>query len=107
MSDLVQLTKMDGVAVVTINNPPVNALRAAVSAGIAAAVAQIEQDDGVMAAVFIGAGRTSVGLKKVCERVREFQQRLGNWWEPAPLMQRLAQQDKTFAEFSSRHGVAA
>ena len=42
----------------------------------------------------------TVGLKQVYERVREFQQRLGNWWEPAPLLQRLAEQDKTFAEFS-------
>ncbi len=49
----------------------------------------------------------TVGLKKVCERVREFQQRLGNWWEPAPLLQRLAQQGKTFAEFSSRQSAAA
>jgi 3-hydroxyacyl-CoA dehydrogenase len=60
MSDLVQLTKMDGIAVVTINNPPVNALSAAVSAGIAAAVAQIEKDDCVEAVVFIGAGRTFI-----------------------------------------------
>jgi 3-hydroxyacyl-CoA dehydrogenase len=49
----------------------------------------------------------TVGLKKVCERVREFQQRLGSWWEPAPLLQRLAQQGKTFAEFSGRQGAAA
>jgi len=49
----------------------------------------------------------TVGLKRVCERIREFQQRLGNWWEPAPLLQRLAEQGKTFAEFSSRQGAAA
>src|SRR5260370_33341544 len=60
MSDLVQLTKMDSVAVVTINNPPVNALSSAVSAGIATAVAQIEKDDTVNAVVFIGAGRTFI-----------------------------------------------
>jgi 3-hydroxyacyl-CoA dehydrogenase len=49
----------------------------------------------------------TVGLKNVYERVREFQQRLGNWWEPAPLLQRLAEQGKTFAEFSSRQSAAA
>ncbi len=49
----------------------------------------------------------TVGLKKVCERIREFQQRIGNWWEPAPLLLRLADQGKTFAEFSSRQGAAA
>jgi 3-hydroxyacyl-CoA dehydrogenase len=46
-------------------------------------------------------------LKKVPERVREFQQRLGSWWEPAPLLQRLANQEKAFDEFSNRQGVAA
>jgi 3-hydroxyacyl-CoA dehydrogenase len=60
MSNLVQLTKMDDIAVVTINNPPVNALSAAVSAGIAAAVTQIEKDNTVRAVVFIGAGRTFI-----------------------------------------------
>jgi 3-hydroxyacyl-CoA dehydrogenase len=62
MSDLAELTKIDGIAVVTISNPPVNALSSAVAAGIAAAVAvaQIEKDDSVKAVVFIGAGRTFV-----------------------------------------------
>ena len=60
MTDLVQLTKTDGIAVVTIDNPPVNALSSAVSTGIAAAVAQIEKDDSIKAVVFIGAGRTFV-----------------------------------------------
>ncbi len=60
MSNLVQLTRMDGIAVVTIDNPPVNALSAAVSAGIAAAVAQIEKDNTISAVVFIGAGRTFI-----------------------------------------------
>src|ERR1700730_8735494 len=58
MTDLVQLTKTDGIAVVTIDNPPVNALSSAVSTGIAAAVAQIEKDESIKDVVFIGAGRT-------------------------------------------------
>jgi 3-hydroxyacyl-CoA dehydrogenase len=49
----------------------------------------------------------TVGLKKVYERISDFQQRLGDWWEPAPLLQRLAEQGKTFAEFSSRQSIAA
>ncbi len=49
----------------------------------------------------------TIGLKKVYDRICEFQQRSGNWWEPAPLLQRLAEQGKTFAEFSGRRGVAA
>jgi 3-hydroxyacyl-CoA dehydrogenase len=49
----------------------------------------------------------TVGLKKVYERIREFQQQHGNWWEPAPLLKRLAEQGKTFAEFNARQGAAA
>jgi 3-hydroxyacyl-CoA dehydrogenase len=49
----------------------------------------------------------TVGLKKVYERIRDFQERLGDSWEPAPLLQRLAEQGKTFAEFSSLQGAAA
>jgi 3-hydroxyacyl-CoA dehydrogenase len=38
MSDLVQLTTDNGVAVITINNPPVNALSPGVPEGIAQAI---------------------------------------------------------------------
>jgi 3-hydroxyacyl-CoA dehydrogenase len=48
----------------------------------------------------------SVGLKKVYERICEFQQRLGSWWEPAPLLRRLAAEGRTFAEFSSLEKMA-
>src|SRR5882757_5196704 len=72
MNDLVQLSQADGIAVITINNPPVNALSSAVASGIAAAVAQIEKDDAVQAVVFIGAGRTFIAgadIKEFGERV--------------------------------------
>jgi 3-hydroxyacyl-CoA dehydrogenase len=60
MSDLVAVTKSDGIAVITINNPPVNALSPGVPEGIAKAIEQIENDDTVRAAVIVGAGRTFV-----------------------------------------------
>src|SRR6202521_1800739 len=60
MTELVQLTKDNGVAVITINNPPVNALSPGVPEGIADAIEQIDKDDSVVAAVLIGAGRTFV-----------------------------------------------
>src|SRR5258708_29979300 len=72
MNDLVQLSQADGIDVLTINNPPVNALSAAVASGIAAAVAQIEKDDAVQAIVFIGGGRTFIAgadIKEFGERV--------------------------------------
>jgi 3-hydroxyacyl-CoA dehydrogenase len=60
MSDLVQLTKDKGIAIITINNPPVNALSPAVPEGISAAIDEIDRDDSVKAAVLIGGGRTFV-----------------------------------------------
>jgi 3-hydroxyacyl-CoA dehydrogenase len=60
MSDLVQLTKQDDIAVITINNPPVNALSPGVPEGISEALDQIAKDETVKVAVLIGGGRTFV-----------------------------------------------
>ncbi|MGA2811134.1 MAG: 3-hydroxyacyl-CoA dehydrogenase NAD-binding domain-containing protein [Candidatus Acidiferrum sp.] len=60
MSDLVQLTKQDDIAVITINNPPVNALSPGVPEGISEALDQITRDETVKGAVLIGGGRTFV-----------------------------------------------
>jgi 3-hydroxyacyl-CoA dehydrogenase len=40
----------------------------------------------------------TVGLKKVDERVKEFEREHGEWWKPAPLLSRLAAEGGTFAE---------
>src|ERR1700685_1007275 len=60
MNDLVPVARHDGIAVITINNPPVNALSPGVPEGIADAIEQIEKDDAVKAVVLIGGGRTFV-----------------------------------------------
>src|SRR4029077_7942483 len=60
MTDLVQLTKDNGIAVITINNPPVNALSPGVPEGISEALDAVAQDDRVKAVVLIGGGRTFV-----------------------------------------------
>jgi 3-hydroxyacyl-CoA dehydrogenase len=60
MTDPVQLTKDNGIAVITINNPPVNALSPGVPEGIARAIEEIHNDDAVQACVLIGGGRTFV-----------------------------------------------
>src|ERR1700740_1655955 len=60
MSDLVQLTKQNDIAVITINNPPVNALSPGVPEGIADSIDQIAKDPSVKAAVLIGGGRTFI-----------------------------------------------
>ena len=60
MTDLVQLTKDNGIAVITIINPPVNALSPGVPEGISEALDAVAQDDSVKAVVLIGGGRTFV-----------------------------------------------
>ena len=60
MNDLVQFTKENGIAVITINNPPVNALSPGVPEGISEALDQIAQDDAIKAVVLIGGGRTFI-----------------------------------------------
>ena len=58
MSDPVTLSKSGTIAIVEINNPPVNALGQAVREGLSDAVRQAEADPEVTAIVIIGAGRT-------------------------------------------------
>jgi len=60
MTDLVQLTSDNGIAIITINNPPVNALSPSVPEGISEALDQIAQNTSFKATVLIGGGRTFV-----------------------------------------------
>jgi 3-hydroxyacyl-CoA dehydrogenase len=49
----------------------------------------------------------TVGLQKVYQRICEFHQQHGELWAPAPLLQRLAEAGKTFAEFDKEQVAAA
>ena len=60
MSDLVQFTKDGDVGIITINNPPVNALSPGVPQGIADGIAAIVADPEIKAGVLIGGGRTFI-----------------------------------------------
>ncbi|MDE2574508.1 MAG: enoyl-CoA hydratase/isomerase family protein [Rhodospirillales bacterium] len=60
MSDLVRITRHDGVALVEIDHPPVNALSAALRAALIAALDQVMADRSVRAAVLACAGKTFV-----------------------------------------------
>jgi 3-hydroxyacyl-CoA dehydrogenase len=60
MSDLVQTSKDGQVGILTVNNPPVNALSPGVPEGIVAGLDQFEKDDAVKAVVLIGGGRTFI-----------------------------------------------
>jgi len=60
MNNLVRISRDDDVAVITIDNPPVNALSPGVPEGIWAAIDEMNGDPAVKAAVVIGGGRTFV-----------------------------------------------
>ncbi len=73
MSDPVDFSSRGAIAVITINNPPVNALSQAVRQGIAEAIAKGLGDDSVKAMVIIGGGRTFIAGADI----REFGKPLG------------------------------
>jgi len=60
MPDVVTTTIDDGVAVIRIDNPPVNALSQEVIDGLVAALARASRDDAARAIVIVAAGRTFV-----------------------------------------------
>ncbi len=61
MGDVVQIEKHGDVAVITLDNPPVNALGIAVRRGIMGALDEVEGDADVKAVVLIGKGRGFCG----------------------------------------------
>jgi len=60
MSELIQISKDGGIGIITVNNPPVNALSPGVPDGIAAGLAAHIADPDVKAIVLIGGGRTFI-----------------------------------------------
>src|SRR5262249_32563054 len=60
MTELVRLTTRDGVATITVSNPPVNALSPGVPEGIAEALDAAVADAAIKAIVVIGGSRTFI-----------------------------------------------
>jgi len=60
MSDLVEISRDGEVGILTVNNPPVNALSPGVPEGIVAGIEQLEKDAAINSIVLIGAGRTFI-----------------------------------------------
>ncbi len=67
MTTPVSYEVQDGIAVITIANPPVNALSQAVRAGLLEAVTRMAADDSAIAGVITGAGRIFVGGADITE----------------------------------------
>ncbi len=60
MNHVIELSMYDGIAVVTINNPPVNAMSDEVRETLRETIEQLDQDAGVKAIVLMGGGATFV-----------------------------------------------
>jgi 3-hydroxyacyl-CoA dehydrogenase len=75
----VRVEREGGVAVIVIENPPVNASSHAVRQGLLAAVREVDAESAIAAAVLIGAGRTFVAGADI----REFAQPLAEPQMPA------------------------
>jgi 3-hydroxyacyl-CoA dehydrogenase len=70
MSPLVTIRTRNGVAIICINNPPVNALTTGVPEGLASSITQAENDPAVRAVVVMGAGRTFIAGADIKELER-------------------------------------
>lgn len=60
MSELVKLTRDGEIAIITVDNPPVNALSPGVPQGIQSALEEIAGNDEIKGAILIGAGATFI-----------------------------------------------
>src|ERR687896_1831810 len=61
MSDVAQYAVRDGIAVITMNNPPVNGLGNALRAGLMECLKKAEADSAVKAAIIIGSAKAFSG----------------------------------------------
>jgi 3-hydroxyacyl-CoA dehydrogenase len=104
MSDLVQVTTEQDVAIITINNPPVNALSPAVIDGIANAIDQVEQNRSIKAAVMIGSGRTFIAGADIKEFGKITSGQKSRAEALLPLLQRI--EDCGKAVIMAIHGAA-
>jgi 3-hydroxyacyl-CoA dehydrogenase len=67
INDVTDLTREGDVAVITLNNPPVNALNMAMRDGLVAALAEAGKDDAAKAVLLICAGRTFIAGADISE----------------------------------------
>ena len=103
MTDLVKLTRRDDIAVITIDNPPVNALSPGIPEGIVAALNASSGDESIRAVVLIGAGHTFIAGADI----REFGKIVAGARPPLSLLPYLqAIEDSTKPVIVAIHGSA-
>src|SRR5262245_20192224 len=104
MSELVSLTKEGNVGVITVDNPPVNALSPGVPEGIRAAVDAAQSDSSIEAMVLIGAGKTFIAGADIKEFGKMTSGKRGRRVGLYPLM--LAMEDSPKPIVAAIHGTA-
>jgi 3-hydroxyacyl-CoA dehydrogenase len=104
MSDLVHLSRDNEIAIITVNNPPVNALSQGVRAGIAEAIEQFAADPTLKAAVLIGAGKTFVAGADIKEFGQVTSGKMQGGIAFVPMLKRLEDLDKPVV--MAIHGTA-
>src|SRR3569833_1357815 len=67
INPVADLARDSAIAVITLNNPPVNALSQSLREGLIAALREAEADDAVQAALLICAGRTFIAGADISE----------------------------------------
>ncbi len=104
MSDLVHVTQDNDIAIITVNNPPVNALSQGVRAGIAEAIEQVAKDPAFKAAVLIGAGKTFVAGADIKEFGQVTSGKMQGGIAFVPLLKRI--EDLNIPVVMAIHGTA-
>ncbi|MBT7952452.1 MAG: 3-hydroxyacyl-CoA dehydrogenase, partial [Gammaproteobacteria bacterium] len=99
MSDVVSYELVDNIAVISIDNPPVNAMGHAVRQGTWDAIDKFTSDEEAKAAVLICAGRTFIAGADI----REFNRPPENPWLPE-LVQKI--EDCSKIVVAAIHGTA-
>ena len=67
MTDKIDYSRQDDIAVLRIRNPPVNALSQAVRQGLSDAMDRAEAEDGVKAVLIVGEGRAFIAGADITE----------------------------------------
>src|SRR5712671_2941445 len=104
MSELVRVQTTDGVAVILVENPPVNALGPGVPEALASAIDQASADPAVHAIVIAGAGRTFIAGADINELLAAAQNPESGGPDMHPLLVRV--EDSTKPVVMALHGTA-
>jgi len=104
VGELIRLSNEEGVGIVTIDNPPVNALSTEVAEALERGLEAVESRPSLMAVVLIGAGRTFVAGADINELAKAMESDQINGPELHPLLSKV--ENLTKPVIAALHGTA-